>query len=157
MTHLTKRSFVFPILLLVCGCSVFSKPTVKIKAAIVYKMGGAQPVARTTFYLTNDDLISLAQQAGLKGDIDFLGIQTQYDSQVGGRATHIEDIVRPGAISTLTTDFDGNGSFENISAGKYSLIGVTQTRGGIAIWNMPVTTSEQTILVDQGNAAYVSQ
>jgi hypothetical protein len=61
------------------------------------------------------------------------------------------------AISTATTDFEGNGTFENISAGKYYLIGVTQTRGGIAIWNLPVNTGDQTILVDQSNAAYVSE
>jgi hypothetical protein len=61
------------------------------------------------------------------------------------------------AISTATNDFEGSGSFENISAGKYYLIGVTQTRSGIAIWNLPVNTGDQTILVDQSNAAYVSE
>jgi hypothetical protein len=42
------------IALLLGACASFSKPTIKIKAAIVYTMGGAQPVARKTFYLTKD-------------------------------------------------------------------------------------------------------
>src|SRR2546425_13041825 len=99
--------------------SLSKKPTIKIKAAIVYKMGGAQPVARTTFYLTNEDLTTLARQEGQNADINMLGLQTQYDTQVSGKATHIEGLVRPHAVSTTTTDFEGNGSFENISAGKY--------------------------------------
>ena len=146
---------IFAIVILLGACS-FSKPTIKIKAAIVYTMGGAQPVARTTFYLTKDDLLTLSRQAGKKPDIGYWGLQCEYDTQVSGKPSNLERLVAPHAVSTVTTDFEGNGAFENITANKYYLIGATQTRKGVAIWSLPVNTGDETILLDQNNAAYVS-
>jgi hypothetical protein len=138
------------------GAAPKKELTIKIKAAIVYKMGGPQPVARTTFYLTKESLISLARKAGKNEDIGVLGAMANYETQLEGSSKTIEGFVKPAALSTVTTDFEGNASFKNLAPGTYYLIGVAQTRSGVAIWNTPVAPGDETILIDQHNAAYTS-
>lgn len=130
--------------------------TLKIKAAIVYKMGGPQPVARTTFYLTKESLVSLLRKSGKSEDIGVFGAWVNFETQVKGHSNDLDDLVKPVAVSFATTDFDGNASFKNLSPVTYYLIGVAQTRSGVVIWNTPVTPGDETVLVDQTNAAYTS-
>jgi hypothetical protein len=157
-----KMHFALGLILICSACSSTSNdaaaPTkelsIKIKAAIVYKMGGPQPVARTTFYLTKESLVSLARKAGKDERIGVIGAMVNWESQIYGNSKTFDNFVKPAAITSVTTDFEGNATFKNVADGTYYLIGVTQTRSGVAIWNMPVTPSDETILVDQNNAAY---
>jgi hypothetical protein len=130
--------------------------TLKIRAAIVYKMGGPQPVARTTFYLTKESLVSLLRKSGKSEDIGVFAALVNYETQLEGRSKAFDNLVKPIAVATATTGFEGNASFKDLSPVTYFLIGVTQTRSGVAIWNTPVTPGDETVLVDQSNAAYTS-
>ena len=155
------------ILLWLDGCGLSGAPTeretkqtatITIKAAIVYKMGGPHPVARTTFYLSREDLLSTT-----KKDIGLLGLQANYDSQVGqvgndGRhALNLGREVEAAAIGAMTTDFEGNAKFAPVPSGVYYIIGVTETRSGVAIWNVRVDlTDSTTVILDQNNTAYMN-
>ncbi len=132
-----------------------SRKNVTVKAGIVYRIGGVQPVARTTFYLSKDDLLTLSQKTGKNLKIGVLGAMADIDVQLKGRATTFEELVKPNAISSMTTDFEGTGKFENVPTGTYYLIGITQTRSGVAIWNVKVNAGDN-IILDQNNAAYTS-
>lgn len=151
---LRKAALVLVVVLLLLpstGCS----NNITVKAAIVYKMGGAQAVARTTFYLSKEDLKSLAAKANIS-DISALGFQENFNLQLG-KPSKLKEMVESQAISNATTDFEGNAKFESVPSGTYYIIGLAQTRGGIAIWNVKVDTNENTtIILDQNNAAYAS-
>jgi hypothetical protein len=60
------------------------------------------------------------------------------------------EAVRPYIVKTVTTDFEGNAIFENVTDGDYYIYGFTETRSGYAIWSYKVSTIEsKPILLEQ--------
>jgi hypothetical protein len=130
-----------------------------MKAAIVYKMGGAQPIARETFYLLDNDLEKILKDAGLQTG-DSTSLAFMYGISLMSRNGYMKDFaekakaaVQPHIVKTVTTDFDGTAKFEGIGAGTYYIVGATQTRGGFAVWNLKVEAGDSVVL-DQNNAVY---
>lgn len=131
-----------------------------IQAAVIYKMGGVQPVARETFYLLDSDLESVLRSAGLKADggvgvIGRFGLAVQYPDQNAKFYNSAMAAVRRHVKYTITTDFEGKGSFQNVSQGQYFLFGMSNTRGGFAIWNLQtnIAAGRGSLILDQKNAA----
>lgn len=133
-----------------------------MQAGIVYRMGGPQPVARTQFYLLKRDLADILLGAGLRPDknmniVETFGFAARYQSLGNyGRFYQIaSQAIQQNVVATVTTDFTGVGQFVSVPAGAYYLMGYTQTRGGFALWNVPVaiTTGQNSIVLDQNNAA----
>ena len=136
--------------------------TLAIEAGIIYKMGGNQPVGRTEFGLLNASLAILISDSGYRsrfGQIDLIsawGIDRQYpNNSNAGVLSRIDAAIKEHAVQTVTTDFNGRASFENLQPGSYFLFGIAQTRGGHAIWNLPIEikAGQNSILLDQNNAA----
>lgn len=145
-------------------------PTVKtsvvnLEAAIVYKMGGVQPVARQEFYLLEKDLDDIFKEQGEIQTTVFGGGMTK-------RYYNLKDLVYPvvykDAFDSLTnnvipryakyklqTDFQGKAQLKDVTPGTYYLYGNIETRGGRAVWNLKVDlkTGENSIVLDQNNAA----
>jgi hypothetical protein len=131
-----------------------------IQAGIVYKMGGAQPVARVQFYLLDQSLEVILQSAGLQSDnriglIATYGLASKYPSQYRGFYERAQTAIQQHIVRSVTTDFNGLAQFEPISAGTYYVMGMSGTRGGFAIWNVPVNLppGQSSIILDQNNAA----
>jgi Prealbumin-like fold domain len=125
------------------GCN--KNGTIPIKAAIVYKMGGSQPVARTKFYLLREDITTK--------------VKGSWYSTRSGSVGILEDRVKDYVVMTTTTDFEGNAKFENVPLGTYYIVGFTRIRSeyGFVVWNLKVDakTDAETILIDQNNALEV--
>lgn len=134
---------------------------VEIEAAIVYKVGGAQPVARTTFSLLNESFDSVVEEAGVgmaiegMGAVDSYAFAARHPESHPGYADAVGIILRRHVRFTAKTDFQGKGRFEKIPPGRYWLFGITETRGGHAGWNIPVTVKPgtQRLILDGDNAA----
>lgn len=133
-----------------------------IQAGIVYRMGGPQPVARAQFYLLKRDLADILSAAGLRPDknmniVQTFGFAARYQalSNYARFYQMASQAIQPNVVATVTTDFTGIAQFVSIPAGSYYLMGYTQTRGGFALWNLPVgvTTGHNSIVLDQNNAA----
>lgn len=133
-----------------------------VQAGIVYRMGGPQPVARTQFYLLKRDLADILIEAGLRPDRNMNIVQTfafaaRYQSLANyARFYQIASVaIQSHVVATVTTDFAGMAQFVSIPAGTYYLMGYTQTRGGFALWNLPIgiSTGQNAIVLDQNNAA----
>lgn len=159
-----NRYFIVFVLLLqtltACNNLSFNK-TLSLKAAIVYNYGGAQPIARTTFYLSKKDLEVVIKEAKISVGVDAAsqwGVSAQYQAQTGTNTTsNFIKAIQANAISSVTTDFDGAAKFENIPSGTYYIIGIAQTRSGMDVWNLRINTNEtQTIFLDQSNTSYKS-
>jgi hypothetical protein len=120
-------------------------------------MGGAQPVARVPFYVLDEDLESILRKAGKNSDLIFeYGTAVRYSQP--NQLRWMRATIEPHIIQTVTTDFDGSGRFDNLHAGTYYVVGVAETRGGFAVWNLKVEVgrSTDTIILDQNNAHYAS-
>ena len=131
--------------------------TIPIKAAIIYKMGGAQPVARTKFYLLKEDLKVINDSK------DKIGYRTPLLTKSlnlvlyrSVQAGIIEEGIREFIVQTTTTDFEGNGQFIDVPPGNYYIAGFTTTRSdsGYLVWSAKVDTEKnnETVLFDQNNA-----
>jgi hypothetical protein len=130
---------------------------IPIKAAIIYNLGGAQAVARENFYLLNKDALQIWKEAGLIKDEKNLWLDFSLDrlDAMDKKPSKFERAIKPHIVNTITTDFEGNATFDNVLEGSYYIHGVTETRGGYAVWSYKVSTNEnKTVLLDNKNAIY---
>lgn len=153
--------------------SAASPGTVSVEAALVYRSGDVKPVARTIFYLLDEDLAKILRNAGLKtvglsasrGDTDYLllftyGLAMTYPSN--SDYVNFYPLARDAVQSHLkykaTTDFKGQAQFEDVKPGSYFVYGVTETVKGFALWNLPVEVKSGNlkVVLDQNNAVYAS-
>jgi hypothetical protein len=144
--------------------------TLSLETGIIYQSGEVIPVARTTFYLLDEDILSIAKKAGLqpskisssvyKDDIDNALIFDIGSSMAGKYQSLYTDFAQkflaalePHIIQKFTTDFSGKATVNNLERKSYYLFGVGATRKSSALWNLPIDLSKETsIVLDQKNA-----
>lgn len=143
------------------GCKNSSMP---VHAAIVYKTGGAQPVARTKFYLLKKNFEEIQKETGFPPYLSSRAVNAGklIDRNLGREDSMrepgiIELTIKDSIISTVVTDFDGKAVFENIPSGIFYIAGFSETRkpGESLIWCVKVDTSTldgKPIILDQQNA-----
>lgn len=169
MLHKSALTFALLLLLSFASCSNTTfEPTKKagtlpFKAAVIYNFGGAQPVAQNKFYLLNKDFDEILDDAGDSSYKIFIepehmlagfnrGTLANPEFQKPGIA---EEGIKQYIVSSITTDFEGSGKFENVPLGKYFLVGFTTLRDEkqFVLWTLPVevTADNQTILLSQIN------
>lgn len=129
--------------------------TLKIEAGIVYKQGGPEPVARTTFALLDLDIhVELKEMPATEGRAKLTdNALTELVITCGSQMPDAMAAIQKRTRYTLTTGFDGKAELRNIEPGVYMLFGATHTRGGCAVWLIPVTLrTNQSLTLDQYNA-----
>jgi hypothetical protein len=79
----------------------------------------------------------------------------RYPSQFPGVAERAQAAIKQHAVQTVSTDFSGKAQFTDIKPGNYYITGLSGTRGGFAVWNLPVEVKagQNSVLLDQNNAA----
>jgi hypothetical protein len=127
------------------------KANVTIKVGIVYTMGGVQHVAREKFYLVDKLSPELTREEA--------GLAIRLGRVAGAMQGERSDPLARNAIQTVVTDFEGVGTFRDVTGGDYYILGLTSTRGGgHAYWRLPIRVDgNSTILLDQNNAAELSE
>jgi hypothetical protein len=157
-----KLALTLPVACLILALTSCSK-TVTIRAAIVYKMGGAEPLARVPFHLLNEDLETVLRNAGINPitydgsvtPITEYGMTMRYRRVEPEKAARMESAIQPHIVKTAVTDFEGTAQFDDVPSGTYYIVGVAETRGGYAVWNLKVEVSgSKTVILDQNNAVY---
>jgi len=141
-----------------------STGSLAIQAGIVYRYGAPQPVARTEFVILDDDPEAIITRAGIQGKKtwamprmsimqSFLFMQQGGNWYDGERAL---SSLKPHVVAGGTTDFNGNLLLTGLPAKRLYIFGMTQTRGGWAIWNVWIEIKAgqlQNAILDQNNAA----
>jgi hypothetical protein len=148
-----------------------AKGTLSFETGLVFKSGDVKPVARTTFYLLDDDLSKILADAGLQtprgyesgsGDTNKDLINSFASSIVYSLVPAFKNFypaamtaLKPHTIETVTTDFSGKATFSPVAAGTYYLMGVSETPNGYVIWNFKVElkAGKNSVTLDQNNAA----
>lgn len=138
--------------------------TLNLEAGIIYKVDGVQSVARTDFHLLNEDLEKVLQQIKVKSKNskssstviqcgENLMFRKYFEESEKNFKLCLSTIKSEAAYS-VTTDFNGKAKFENVKPKSYYLVGITETKGGFAIWNLPVEVKngENSVVLDQNNA-----
>lgn len=168
------RALTLLLLALCClSSAACSRASLNLEAQIVYSMGGPQPVARQTFYLLDADLkeIPRLKSKDVKAE-DKTAIQSMaaliallYVAESGKdlqKKTAAEAFYNSkpfwesNIVQIAETDFKGEAAFENLQPGDYWVVGIVETRSGLAFWNYKVTVKpgENKVLLDQNNALY---
>lgn len=143
---------------------VKSKGTLDVKAALVYRMGGPQPVARQKFYLLDMDFDEIYERNEKIG-VD--AVVTPLMAFVGTMRAHapvgvgiVEASIEGHVVAAATSDFEGHVSFKDIPVGSYFFVGMTLTRteGQFVLWNLPVTvkSKNEELLISQ-DEGFVSE
>lgn len=133
--------------------------TLSIEAGIIYKMGGNQPVARTEFMLLDQSLETVLREGGVSegrtGVLSTYAFAVKYPEQFPGVAARAAQAIKSHLVSSVSTDFAGKAQFTDLKPGSYYLAGLTSTRKGFAIWNLPVEVKagQNSLFLDQNNAA----
>lgn len=136
------------------------KTSLAIEAAIVYKSGGAQPLARANMALFDQSLITILRDAGAPternlGYAETFGFAMQYPSQYGRFAQIAVPALQKHKVLDFSTDFQGRALLDDVKEGSYWIVCYYQTRGGFAVWDLPITIKKGAnyIVMDQTNAA----
>jgi hypothetical protein len=133
--------------------------TLLIEAGIIYKMGGNQPVARTEFMLLDQSLEAVLREGGVSegrtGVLSTYAFAVKYPEQFPGVAAAAQRAIKAHLVSSVSTDFAGKAQFTDLKPGSYYLAGLSSTRKGFAIWNVPieVKAGQNSLFLDQNNAA----
>ena len=133
--------------------------TLSLEAGIIYQMGGNQPDARTEFMLLDQSLDTVLREGGISegrtGVLSTYAFAVQYPSQFPGVAERAAQAIKAHLVSSVSTDFAGKAQFTDLKPGSYYLVGLTSTRKGFAIWNLPVAVKagQNSVFIDQNNAA----
>jgi hypothetical protein len=132
--------------------------TLRLEAGIVYNFGGTQAVAREDFLLVDTDFRELLWRQGTKlgfGELCALYLYPELDQE---DIRNMTTVLKAHTKGTATTDFQGRASFPGIAPDKSWVVGFTHTRGGGAIWNLPILLKpgENSVILDQKNAVEAS-
>jgi hypothetical protein len=153
--------------------------TLSIEAGLVYKSGDVKPVARSEFYLLDDDAEKILTDAKIekKGRLKNWKEMAFINSYAAAklcvhRLTRCPalkdswDLVRDAdnalkahIIKSATTGFDGKASFEAVPAGTYYVMGVYLRDESFVSWNVKVElkSESQQMILDQNNSSMIFQ
>lgn len=115
-----------------------------VEAGVVFKNGDTKPVARTIFYLLDENVLGAKYDSCAKDPLclgSFIAnvrAHEQLDRDTGRPFTSLEDQLAPHVVATATTSFDGRAVFEPLSPGKRFLYGAFRVGDQYIAWNVEV-------------------
>lgn len=120
--------------------------SLSIDVGMIYTNGDVKPVARTTFYVLDEDMRLILQsvpglidveKGGMVGpllqllsDLDSEKSRAEYDAIVSAIKSH--------TVAVATTDFGGKAKFSSLTPGVRFLYGEFNAGRNYAVWNMKI-------------------
>lgn len=114
--------------------------TLAFETGFVFASGDVKPIARTTFYLLDEDLVKILKEAGLQipqsfprksvnAEWDLLNIfsmslNSSHESFAEFHAAAAA--LKPHIVQSVKTNFDGKALFKPVAAGTYYLMGLVR-------------------------------
>lgn len=155
--------------------------SLEFQAAIDYKVGGVQPVTNTTFYLLDKSAEETIRTAGIKPHTEEFEKMVDVMKKRGNQSDTVTSLfwlklalkdkthmfgdyapllmaeIKKNSIKSTNTDLQGKAKFEGLQQKRYYIFSLTETRGGVCIWDLPVDIKgeKQSIILDQSNAVEI--
>jgi len=132
--------------------------SVSIEAGLIYNSGDTKPVARTTFFLLDEDLRILLKPFGetpgtLGSEMDLLYAFREYPKSKASY-DQIKAAVESHIIASVTTDFNGKAKLTDLVPGPRFLYGEFHVGENRIAWNVKVEIkagAETSIILDNSN------
>ncbi|NJM53419.1 MAG: zinc ribbon domain-containing protein [Blastocatellia bacterium] len=123
------------------------KAIVKIEAKVVNKNGNIQSVKNEKFYLLDEDIETILNNADLEpiefnSLINSFGLSVMYPERYQDFNREALDEIKKHIKYSTLTDAGGKTSLADVKPDKYYLFGITKSKTGFAIWNAPVSINE---------------
>ncbi len=120
------------------------KGTVSIEAKVATNSGTTQPVNAEKFYLLDDDLQSILNDADLKdetgkGLTTAFALSVVFPDRYGDTRKKALDEINKHIKYDVTTDASGKAQMKDVKPGSYYFFGIHKTRNGYALWSQPVS------------------
>jgi len=143
--------------------------TLSIEVGLIYTNGDVKPVARTKFYLLDEDLAVILKPfdetpgtVGSMLDLDhtiFTSESTDEEHRAKAKAQYDQIIAAIAAhtVATVTTDFSGKAKFESLTPGTRFIYGEFHVGRERVAWNTKVELKAGTdtaVTLDNNNRSY---
>jgi hypothetical protein len=146
--------------------------TLSIEAGLIYESGDVKPVARTTFYLLDEDLriilkpfhedvprvgrlgSRMDELLSLSGDT---GIEESYREKAKTKYSQIKSALESHIIATATTDFGGKARFLDLEPGTRFVYGEFHVGRERVAWSVRVELEagkDTPVTLDNNNQSY---
>jgi hypothetical protein len=142
-------------------------------ATVVYPSGEVKPIANSTFYILDTELLTILKNAGIEptgatlqnfeGDADKAlisdagySLSGKFPSPYRELAEKVAIAIKPHIVQQTVTDASGRGVFKGLDQSNYYLLGTGGAYYSNVIWNMKIdTTKDSALVLDQRNALEV--
>jgi hypothetical protein len=143
--------------------------TLSIEAGLVYNNGDVKPVARTKFYLLDEDLAitlkpfdetpgTVGSELDLERTISTSeSIDEEHRAKAKAKYDQIIAAIAAHTVATVTTDFSGKAKFESLTPGTKFLYGEFHIGKQRIAWNAQVDLkpgADTALTLDNNNRAY---
>lgn len=132
--------------------------TLSIEAGLVFDNGDVKPVARTKFYLLDEDLALILSSIGVTlggGTPITRGSHIQFERAFNeGINQKMVAAIAPHILSEVTTDFSGKAKFESVPPGVRFVYGEYSVERSLVLWNTRVELkpgTKVTLTLDNSN------
>jgi hypothetical protein len=127
--------------------------TLSIEAALVYGSGDVKPLARVTFFLLDDEIVSILQQAKLaeadRSDAKFtvLRLLAENDSRAA-------QAIAPHVVKSATTDFNGRATFAPVPPKTYYLFAISEAPSAFFGIKVELTPGANNLIIDNKSIGF---
>jgi hypothetical protein len=143
--------------------------TLSIEVGLIYDNGDVKPVARTTFFLLDEDLRIILKPfdetpGTLGSEMDSLlstsassMVEKSYQEKAKAKYSKIKSAVESHIIATVTTDFTGKGKLESLTPGTRFVYGEFRVGQERVAWNLKVELkagANTALTLDNNNRSY---
>jgi hypothetical protein len=149
--------------------------SLSIEAGLVYTNGDVKPVARTTLYLLDEDLMTVLKPFEwipgkpltpglLNSQLDLYfsvfnspSVDEVHRSKAKAKFHQIKEAISAHTVATVTTDFSGKAKFESLTPGTGFVYGEFQVGRERVAWNEKVELkagTETRLVLDNNNRSY---
>lgn len=141
-------------------------PSISIQVGIDYSVGGFQPAVGQTFLLqkivsqANDDKIAQIVDETYGAYKPMVKSLSEVGASIVSYAKDCVDLAHKIAglqpvVDKIEVDASGKAIFKNVAPGDYRILGLTPTRGGVAVWFYKISVANEDIelLLDGKKAA----